>query len=165
QVVDCQVMCDKIAAAVSAKHDPDLLIIARTDARAVEGIEGAIERAKAYQDAGADAIFPEALESVEDFERFARSFKNSRIPLIANMTEWGKTPLLSVNEFSQLGYRIVLFPMTMFRLMAKSMEMGLMELQSQGTQKELLDLMQPRSELYRVLRYEAYNDVDGVREH
>ena len=155
QVVDCQVMCDKIAAAVSAKHDPDLLIIARTDARAVEGVESAIERAKAYQAAGADAIFPEALESVEEFKRVALSFKNTPLPLVANMTEWGRSPMLSVREFSKLGYRIVLFPMTMFRLMAKSMEMGLMELQARGTQKELIDLMQPRNELYRVLRYET----------
>ena len=163
QIVNCQEMCDKIAAAVSAKHDRDLLIIARTDARAIEGIEGAIERAKAYQAVGADAIFPEALESVEEFERFAMSFRMARIPLMANMTEWGKTPMLSVHEFSQLGYHIVLFPMTMFRMMAKSMEMGLMELQSRGTQKELLDLMQPRSELYRVLRYETYDELNGIK--
>ena len=156
QVVDCQVMCDKIAAAVSAKHDPDLMIIARTDARAVEGVECAIKRAKECQAAGADAIFPEALETVEEFERFAQSFTSTPLPLIANMTEWGKTPMLSVKEFSKLGYRIVLFPMTMFRLMAKSMEMGLMELQSRGTQKELIDLMQSRSELYKVLRYEDF---------
>lgn len=155
QVIDCKAMCEKIAVAVSSKQDPDLLIIARTDARAVEGIEAAIERAKAYQAAGADAIFPEALESVDEFERFAQSLKNPRLPLMANMTEWGKTPMLSVTQFSKLGYRLVLFPMTMFRLMAKSIEMGLMELHTRGTQQELLDLMQPRNELYKVLKYQV----------
>ena len=103
------------------------------------------------------------LESVEEFERFAMSFRMARIPLMANMTEWGKTPMLSVHEFSQLGYHMVLFPMTMFRLMAKTMEMGLQELQSRGTQKELLDLMQPRSELYRVLRYETNDELNGIK--
>ena len=164
EVVDCQVMCDKIAAAVSAKLDPDLMIIARTDARAREGIQGAIERAQAYQSAGADALFPEALETVEEFEEFAINFKDTSIPLMANMTEWGKSPMLSVEQFSKLGYHIVLFPMTLFRLMAKSMETGLTELHSRGTQKGMIDLMQTRKELYRILRYEMSSDVHGVPE-
>ena len=162
EVVDCQVMCDKVAAAVSAKLDPDLMIIARTDARQREGVQGAIQRAKAYHAAGADALFPEALETVEEFEEFAASFKNARVRLVANMTEWGKSPMLSVNDFSRLGYHIVLFPMTLFRLMAKSIEMGLTALHSRGTQKDLIDLMQSREELYSILRYQIDKEINSA---
>ena len=139
ELIDSKVMSQKIATAVEAKQNPNLLIIARTDARANEGLNGAIKRAMAYRDAGADAIFPEALESAKEFETFAKAMNDPTVILVANMTEWGKTPFLSVKEFSQMGYQIVLFPMTLFRSMAKGMEDALGELKNSGTQKALIE--------------------------
>lgn len=156
-LIDCHTMCQKITSAVKAKYDPNLLIIARTDARALEGLDGAIARAKAYRDAGADAIFPEALESAQEFETFAEAVRNPGIIFLANMTEWGKTPFLTIKEFSQLGYQLVIFPMTLFRLMAKTLEEVLPEVKKQGTQEAFLDRMQTRSQLYEVLRYRDYD--------
>ena len=161
-LIEKKTMCQKIASAVKAKQDPDLLIIARTDARSVEGLESAIERANAYRDAGADAIFPEALESADEFEAFAIGMKDDAATLIANMTEWGKTPFFSVKEFSQLGYHMVLFPMTLFRMMAKAVEEALLELQSCETQKTLIERMQTRTQLYEVLRYEEYDQFESL---
>jgi methylisocitrate lyase len=151
-------MVGKIKAAVAARLDPDFFIIARTDARAVEGIAAAVERAKAYVDAGADAIFPEALESAEEFRTFARHLAKTglTIPLIANMTEFGKTPYLRVSEFEELGYRLVLFPVTALRIAAKAIETMLTELKSSGSQQALLDQMQTRQQLYDLLRYDEY---------
>ncbi|GJL54037.1 MAG: methylisocitrate lyase [Nitrospirales bacterium] len=162
ELIDSKAMSLKIAAAVEAKHNPNLLIIARTDARAKEGLDGAIHRALTYRDAGADAIFPEALESAEEFESFANAMNDPAVILVANMTEWGNTPLLSVTEFSQMGYQIVLFPMTLFRMMAKGMEEALDELKKSGTQKALLERMQSRSELYEVLHYDGNGQIAGV---
>ena len=159
ELIGGKAMCQKIATAVKAKQNSHLLIIARTDARANEGLEGAIDRAKAYRAAGADGLFPEALESAEEFEAFAQAVKDPTVILVANMTEWGKTPFLSVKEFSQIGYGIVLFPMTLFRIMAKGMEEGLQELRARGTQEALIDRMQSRSELYDVLRYDGYGQL------
>src|SRR5437016_12249719 len=107
-------MVNKICAACDARRDPDFFIVARTDARAVEGLDRAVKRARAYVDAGADAIFPEALESVEEFKAFAQDLKKERVtvPLVANMTEFGKTPYLTIKEFEALGYRLVPFPVT-----------------------------------------------------
>ncbi|HET7058370.1 MAG TPA: isocitrate lyase/phosphoenolpyruvate mutase family protein, partial [Nitrospiraceae bacterium] len=151
-------MVDKIKAAVEARLDPDFIIVARTDARAVEGIAAAVERARAYVDAGADAIFPEALESAEEFRMFARHLTKTgiKIPLVANMTEFGKTPYLHVSEFEELGYRLVLFPVTALRIAAKAIETMLTELKSRGSQHALLEQMQTRQQLYDVLRYEDY---------
>ena len=160
ELIGPKAMCEKIATAVKAKQNSRLLIIARTDARANEGIQGAIDRAKAYRAVGADALFPEALESPEEFETFAKAMNDPSVILVANMTEWGKTPFLSVNDFSQMGYRIVLFPMTLFRIMAKGMEEALRDLRTTGTQKALIGRMQSRSELYEVLRYEGYGQHD-----
>ena len=150
-----------MSAAVQARHDQNFLVIARTDARAIEGLEGAIERGKAYVDAGADAIFPEALESADEFQCVAQALNPQRTILVANMTEWGKTPFLSVEEFSQLGFHMVLFPMTVFRMMARSVEETLQELGEKGTQQDLIGRMQTRKELYDVLRYEEYNQSDN----
>lgn len=151
-------MVSKIKAAVEARLDPDFFIVARTDARAVEGIAAAVERAKAYVDAGADAIFPEALESAEEFRTFARHLAKTglTVPLVANMTEFGKTPYLRVNEFEELGYRLVLFPVTALRIAAKAIETMLTELKSAGSQQALLDQMQTRQQLYDLLRYDEY---------
>lgn len=151
-------MVGKIKAAVAARLDPDFFIVARTDAQAVEGIAAAVERAKAYVDAGADAIFPEALESAEEFRTFARHLAKTglTVPLVANMTEFGKTPYLHVSEFEELGYRLVLFPVTALRIAAKAIETMLTELKSAGSQQTLLDQMQTRRELYDLLRYDDY---------
>ena len=155
-------MARKIGAAVEARRDPDFLIIARTDARALEGMEGAIRRARAYARAGADAIFPEALESVEEFRTFAERLAKEgiKVPLVANMTEFGKTPYLSTREFEELGYRIILFPVTALRMAAKAVDEMLLKLRSLGTQRELLGQMQTRQELYDLLRYEDYEKRD-----
>ena len=158
-LISCEGMCQKIQSAVEAKQDRDLVIIARTDARAVEGLDGAIERARAYRAAGADAIFPEALQSAKEFQTAANALKYSRSILVANMTEWGQTPYMTVKEFSGMGYHIVLFPMTVFRVMAKEGRAVLLELQNQGTQQAFLDRMQTRQALYEVLDYQKYERV------
>ena len=158
-LISCEGMCQKIQSAVEAKQDRDLVIIARTDARSVEGLDGAIERARAYRAAGADAIFPEALQSAEEFQAAVKALKYSGGILVANMTEWGQTPYMTVKEFSGMGYHIVLFPMTVFRVMAKAGGAALLELQKQGTQQAFLDSMQTRQALYEVLDYQKYERV------
>ncbi len=158
-LISCEAMCQKIQSAAEAKQDRDLVIIARTDARAVEGLDGAIERARAYRAAGADAIFPEALQSAGEFQTAAKALKHSGSILVANMTEWGQTPYMTVNEFSGMGYHVVLFPMTVFRVMAKEGRAALLELQKQGTQQAFLDRMQTRQALYEVLDYQQYEHV------
>jgi methylisocitrate lyase len=149
-------MAAKIEAAVQAKRDPDFMIIARTDARSVEGLEAAVQRAATYVEAGADALFPEALESGEEFRIFAREIQKRgvTVPLIANMTEFGKTPLLSVAEFERLGYRGVLFPVTGLRTALQAVDRLLAELKLFGTQKDWLHHMMTRRELYDLLRYQ-----------
>jgi methylisocitrate lyase len=150
-------MADKIASAVRARKDPDFVIIARTDARAVEGFKGAVDRARKYRDAGADLIFPEALESASEFSRFSERVS---APLMANMTEFGKSPYLSVKEFDRMGYRLVIFPMTIFRIMMKSAETALRVLKRRGTQRSLLGEMQTRKELYGLLEYAEYEKME-----
>lgn len=155
QLVSVVEMGAKIEAAVRAKTDQNFLIVARTDARAVEGLEAAIQRAMAYAAAGADALFPEALESAEEFRTFAREITKGGItvPLIANMTEFGKTPLMSVTEFERLGYRGVLFPVTALRTALQAVDRLLAELKLFGSQKDWLHHMMTRRELYSLLRY------------
>lgn len=150
-------MAEKIAAAVEARKDPDFLIIGRTDARGVEGLDDAIKRANLYVEAGADVIFPEALESKEEFVQFK---KEVNVPLLANMTEFGKTPFFSVSEFEDMGYSIVIYPLTAFRVMLKSVEEALGKLKNEGTQKELLNDMFTRKELYELIGYDAYEGID-----
>src|SRR5207245_1128419 len=125
---------------------PDFLIVARTDARAVEGLDGAVKRARAYVDVGADAVFPEALESAEEFKAFAHALNKEGItvPLVANMTEFGKTPYLTVKEFEALDYRLVLFPVTALRVATRAIEALLEELKSLGTQQRSSDKMLTR---------------------
>ena len=162
QLVSPAEMAQKIGAAVEARHDPDFIIVARTDARAIEGLDGAISRARAYVEAGADALFPEALESAEEFRMFSQrlSKEGIRVPLLANMTEFGKSPYLSVKEFEDLGYRLVLFPVTALRVAAKAVEKMLHELKAKGTQRDALEHMQTRQQLYDLLRYEDYTERD-----
>ncbi|MBM3220114.1 MAG: methylisocitrate lyase [Candidatus Rokubacteria bacterium] len=150
-------MARKIAAAVrAARH---LKIIARTDAVASEGIDAAIARAKRYLDAGAHAIFPEALATADDFRAFAGAV---RAPLLANMTEFGRSVLLSADELASLGYRMVIWPATALRIAARAMEDCYAELAKRGTQQALLDRMQSRRELYDVIRYEDYEALDAT---
>lgn len=151
QLVPSDEFCAKIAAAFSAKRDPDFLIIARTDARGVTSYDDAVARAHAYLKAGADAIFPEALQTREEFQRFARDVPAT---LLANMTEFGRTPYLTVEEFAAMGYRLVIFPVTLQRIAMKAMERALAVLRAEGTQRGLLDQMQTRQELYDLLDYE-----------
>ena len=154
-------MVEKIKAAAAARRDPDFMIIARTDARAVEDFGRAVKRAHQYLAAGADAIFPEALQTVEEFRDFAREIDR---PLLANMTEFGKSPLLSFEELSQLGYRMVIFPMTAFRVAMKASADFLADLKRSGTQKSWLDRMQTRKELYQLLDYDpAAESWSGLR--
>lgn len=154
-LVPVEEMVTKIGAAIHAKRDRDFMIVARTDARGVEGLEAAVQRATAYAGAGADALFPEALESADEFRTFAREIRKRgiSIPMIANMTEFGKTPLLSVAEFERLGYRAVLFPVTALRTALQAIERLLAELKLFGSQKDWVHHMMTRQELYRLLRY------------
>jgi methylisocitrate lyase len=149
-------MMKKIRAAVDARRR-DTLIVARTDARDVEGLEGAIERAQLYVEAGADVIFPEALRSLEEFREFARRVK---APLLANMTEFGKTPYISVQEFREAGYKVVIFPATLFRISLGAAREALEVLKSQGTQKSLLDRMMSREDFYKLIGYRDYEERD-----
>jgi methylisocitrate lyase len=150
-VVDVEEMVGKIKAAIRARRDPNFRIIARTDARAVEGFDRAVERAGEYIAAGADAIFPEALQSPEEFRDFAREID---APLLANMTEFGKSPLLSFHDLMELGYRMVIFPMSAFRVAMKASEKFFRALKESGTQKDWIDEMQTRQELYELLDYD-----------
>src|ERR1041385_4340847 len=140
-IVDLRTMIARIKAAVGARRDQDFLIIARTDSRAVEDFNGAVKRACKYLDAGADAIFPEALESVEEFRDFAKKVK---APLLANMTEFGKSPLLSFRQLVDLGYRIVIFPQSAFRVSMKASREFLRDLKTRGTQSAWIDKMKTR---------------------
>ncbi|MDB5353355.1 MAG: methylisocitrate lyase [Planctomycetota bacterium] len=156
-LVDVAAMSAKVRAAVAARRDPDFVIVARTDARSVEGYDAAVQRARAYLQAGADAIFPEALESAEEFARFARDVP---APLIANMTEFGRSPLLPFDELAAMGYRAVLYPLTAFRSAMKAAAETLEELLRLGSQRGRLDRMQTRSELYELLGYQDWEARD-----
>jgi len=151
-------MVRKVAAAAHGKKlDPNFLLIARTDARAAEGLDKAVDRAKAYIDAGADCIFIEALENEAEFAAFRKAIS---APLLANMTEFGKSKLLTFDQLSALGYNIVIYPVTTFRLAMKATVDGLGEIKSKGTQEGLLGKMQHRKDLYALSRYEEYNALD-----
>jgi len=159
QVISVENMREKISAARQARINPDFLIIARVDSKAVNGFDDAVKRASSYMDAGADMIFPEALTTRDEFAEFARQVK---APLLANMTEFGKTPYISVSEFEALGYNIVIFPMTAFRIMMKAVEDGMRLLKAEGTQTGLLDRMTSREDLYRLIHYQEYERLDAT---
>jgi methylisocitrate lyase len=148
---------------VAARRDPDFFIVARTDARAAEGFDRAVERAGEYLAAGADAIFPEALQTPEEFRDFAKEIE---LPLLANMTEFGKSPLLSFEELVDFGYRIVIFPQSAFRVSMKASEEFLRALKKAGTQSGWIDRMQTREELYELLDYDpTAENWPGFRGH
>ena len=152
RLIPVEEMCEKIAAAAEAKVCPDFLLIARTDARNVWGYDEAVRRAHRYIEAGADGVFPEALESWEEFERFAQDVDAI---LLANMTEFGKTPYLTTEEFSGMGYNLVIFPVTLQRLAMKTTQEALRVLKRERSQQSLLDRMQTRTELYDLIGYQA----------
>jgi len=151
RLVPVEEFCEKIAAAVAARASPDFLVIARTDARGVSGFEEAVRRAKRYRDAGADGVFPEALASGEEFARFAREVGGL---LLANMTEFGKSPLLKADELAGMGYRLIIYPVTLQRLAMKTVAEALAALRREGTQAGLVERMQTRQELYALLGYD-----------
>jgi methylisocitrate lyase len=150
-IVDVHEMIARIKAAVAARRDEDFVIIARTDARAVEDFDRAVERAGEYLAAGADAIFPEALQSAEEFRDFAKEID---LPLLANMTEFGKSPLLTFEQLADFGYRMVIFPQSAFRVSMKASEKFFAALKKTGTQSDWIDKMQTRQELYDLLDYD-----------
>ena len=155
QVVPPDEFSTKIRAAAQARSTA--LVVARTDAKAIYGMDDAIERGCMYVEAGADIIFPEALESADEFRHYSESVG---CPLVANMTEFGKTPYLSVSEFGALGYQLVIFPVTSLRVAAKAMRTAMRNVLQFGTQAGLLDTMQTRSELYHLIGYQDYEDMD-----
>jgi len=155
EVVEPLEMVQKIKAALKARRDA--LIIARVDSRGVIGLDDAIERAKIYLEAGADIIFPEALTSKEEFAKFAKEVK---APLLANMTEFGKTPYIKAQEFREMGYKYVIFPVTIFRVAAKAMKDALEVLLKEGTQVNLLDKMITRQQQYEIIDYFFYERLD-----
>jgi methylisocitrate lyase len=150
-LVETEEMNEKIIAAAAARRDPDFLLIARTDARAVESFDRAVERARSYLAAGADAIFPEALQTEQEFRDFARAVD---APLLANMTEFGKSPLLSLDQLASLGYRMVIYPQTAFRVTMHAAGAMLRDLKNTGSQQSWLDRIQTRKELYKLLDYD-----------
>lgn len=156
-LIDKETMCAKLRAAAASRIDPDLVLIARTDARGVTGLEDALDRARYYLEAGADWIFPEALTDRDEFERFATEID---APLVANMTEFGKSPILTYDELVDLGYAAVLYPVTLLRVVMKAIEASLGVLATEGSQRELLDVMQTREELYELLEYSDFEDRD-----
>ena len=157
-VVSTAEMVKRLRGAVAARRDSNFVICARTDAAGIEGVDAAIERARAYTDAGADLIFTEALTGPADFEKFRAAVD---IPLLANMTEFGKSELLSESQLTDIGYNVVIYPVTTLRLAMYAVESGLREIDAKGTQSDLLGQMQHRSRLYELLRYADYNQFDG----
>ena len=157
EIIPLNKMVDKIKTAVNSKKDNNFLIIARTDANIVEGINKTIERVKAYEDAGADIIFPEAMKDEKEFEQIR---KNTKINLLANMTEFGKSKILPANTLEKLGYDIVIYPVTTQRLAMKNVEDGLRDIFKNGHQNNIIDKMQTRKRLYELVDYKKYNTPD-----
>lgn len=155
KLVSTKEMVQKIVAA--RKASDKMVIVARTDAKGVEGMDSAIERAIAYVDAGADVVFPEALTTEEEFRRFAEAI---HVPLLANMTEFGRTPYYTMQQFQEWGYKIVIYPVTSLRVAAKAMERVYQLIQGMGTQKDALQDMQTRQELYELIGYADYEELD-----
>ena len=157
QLVDAEIMAAKVRAAVAARQDPGFVIMARTDARGVNGFDDAVRRARLYLDAGADAIFPEALESADEFAAFARAVG---APLLANMTEFGRSPNLDLATLAELGYRMVLYPLTAFRGALEAARAILRQIHEQGHQRDCLSRLLTRQELYDLLGYAGYEERD-----
>jgi methylisocitrate lyase len=159
QLVEPEVMAAKLRAAVAARQDPHFVIMARTDARGVTGFDDAVRRAQLYRDAGADAIFPEALETADEFATFARAVN---APLLANLTEFGRSPIqeLDFRGLADMGYRMVLYPVTALRAALRAAQETLAEILEKGTQRDRLPQMLTRAELYDLLGYASYEARD-----
>ncbi len=157
ELISKEEMVKKIKLSVKSRKEKNFKIIARTDANSIEGIDKTIERAKSYQDAGADIIFPEALKDEKEFEKVR---KNLDIYLLANMTEFGKTKILSYKQLENIGYNIVIYPITTQRLAMKSVEDGLRVIFEHGHQNNIIDKIQTRKRLYELVEYEKYNSLD-----
>jgi methylisocitrate lyase len=158
-LIDSASMAAKIRAAVHARRDRDFVIVARTDGLSVEGFDAAVARARAYLAAGADMIFPEALESAEQFARFAQEVK---APLLANMTEFGRSPLIPFDQLAAMGYTAVIYPLSAMRAAMKAAFEVLATLRSEGTQRGLIDRMQTRRELYDLIGYDEWEARDAA---
>ncbi|CAN5128105.1 methylisocitrate lyase [soil metagenome] len=156
-VVDLETSTKRIRAAVSARRDPNLLIMARTDIRAIDGLQAAIDRAKALVDAGADAIFPEAMADLSEFEAVRKAVD---VPVLANMTEFGKSELFSTQQLADVGINIVIYPVSLLRIAMGAAERGLDALVAEGSLNSQVPQMQTRARLYELLDYEAYNAFD-----
>ncbi len=154
-LVDSAEMCDRIKSAVDGRIDRDFVIMARTDAHAVEGQQAALDRAAAYVEAGADMIFAEALTTLEEFGEFTKTIQ---APVLANMTEFGKTPLFTAEQLGEAGVRMALYPLSAFRAMSAAALAVYTTLRDEGTQQSVLEKMQTRTDLYEVLGYQAYED-------
>ena len=157
EIVPTDIMVQRVKAAGDAKRDPNFVLIARSDARAVEGLEASIDRMKAYVDAGADMIFPEAMKSEQEFEAVRKAIN---VPILANMTEFGKSRLLNKKELEGLGFNVVIYPVTTLRLAMGACDRGLDAILKDGDQNGILDQMQHRRDLYDLLRYHDYNKFD-----
>ncbi|WGW10982.1 methylisocitrate lyase [Saxibacter everestensis] len=157
-VVSIEEMTKRIRAAVQGRRDENFVISARTDSRAGEGLPAAIDRAKAYADAGADLIFPEAMKDLGEFEAFAEALD---VPILANMTEFGKSELFTASQLQDAGVQMVIYPVTTLRLAMGAIEAGLTQIRDEGTQAGVVDKMQTRARLYEVLDYESYNSFDS----
>ena len=153
QLVPASEMCDRIAAAVDARPYPDFIVMARTDAVAGEGLDAAIDRAEAYLAAGADMIFAEAIENLDDYSRFTSSVG---APVLANLTEFGQTPPFTVDELSDAGVAIALYPLSAFRAMNAAALEVYSEIRTSGTQREVVGMMQTREDLYEHIGYHEY---------
>ena len=157
EIISLDKMVEKIKIASNSRKDKNFLIIARTDANSVEGLNKTVERVKAYEDAGADIIFPEAMKDEKEFEKIR---KNTKVNLLANMTEFGKSKILSASQLESLGYDIVIYPVTTQRLAMKNVEDGLRVIFKDGHQNNIIDRMQTRKRLYELVEYEKYNTPD-----
>ncbi len=160
QIVSCEEMVDRIKAAVDAKSNDDFVIMARTDSLAAEGLNAAIDRSLAYVEAGADMLFPEAITELNQYQQFV---KKTKVPILANITEFGSTPMFTIEELRSVGVSIALYPLSAFRAMNKAAENVYQTIRSKGTQKDLIAQMQTRNELYESINYYDYEKyLDGL---
>jgi len=165
QLVDPHEMCDKLAAAAAARRAPSTVLIGRTDARGVNGLDDCLSRLEAYRAAGADWLFPEALASRDEFSRVGAAFAADGTPLLANMTEFGVSPLIPLEALSEMGFSAALYPVTLLRIAMKALEAALGMIADEGTQESLLDLMQSRQELYELLDYDPAHPEAWIETH
>ncbi len=156
KIVSKEEMVDRIVAAVDAREDPSFVIMARTDAFAQEGLDGALDRIEAYVEAGANAVFPEALQQLDDYRAIAKAVN---VPILANITEFGRTPLFTTSELQSAGVSIVLYPLSAFRAMYRAAETVYRTIREKGSQKDVIDIMQTREELYELLDYYSYEKL------